>query len=436
MMNVQPVSDALSRPDPSTGNGSATVEMPTEAPALPPSYARIIEEARPDIEGPPRIRWFCEQLNKLPLDDRKAARSVYEKLVHRMIKVNASDLDLGGPATNERAWYRVDGFKRPHDEMGRFSADETALIILSLLTLKQQEQLLDRFAIDFGYTLYEHVEGEPDRRFRTTVYFDNLGLALCKRMLAWKPRGLRSLGFHPIIEQGFMFRHVRDGLTLFTGVTGSGKSTSLDAIIDANNMDLEGHILIVAQPLEYIHTSKKCIIRHREVGTDVSSFVDGMVQGLRQDPDIVVVGEMRDADTISTAMETADTGHKVFSTLHTGSAIESINRIVAEYPPIEQSRVRYRLADVLRCIVSQKLLPAVGGGRVLAKEVLWMMPSSSAAIKNGNTNEIYQMIWQGSDQGMITLEQDLARLVEIGDITTEVALDYANNKRRFLSLLR
>ncbi len=131
----------------------------------------------------------------------------------------------------------------------------------------------------------------------------------------------------------------------------------------------------------------------------------------------------------------ADTGHKVFSTLHTGSAIETIDRVVAEYPTEEQDRVRNRLADVLRCIVSQKLLPAVGGGRVLAKEIMWMTPSARAAIKNKNTGEIYQMMWSGNDQGMITLEQDLYRLLQNGDITAEAAISYANNKRRLLQIL-
>jgi twitching motility protein PilT len=166
------------------------------------------------------------------------------------------------------------------------------------------------------------------------------------------------------------------------------------------------------------------------------TFVEGMTQGLRQDPDIVVLGEMRDPETMETAMEMADTGHKVFSTVHTGSAMETIDRIVAEYPSVEQSRIRYRLADVLRCIVSQKLLPAVGGGRVLAKEVLWLTTAAKAAIKNDNTHELYQLMWEGSDQGMITLEQDLLRLAHTGDITPDTALSYANNKRRLLELLR
>jgi twitching motility protein PilT len=403
--------------------------------SLPPSYYRLLAEAPEDLEGEDRIAWLAEHIRKIPKAEREVAVALYDRMAQRMVELEASDLDLGGPATNNRPWYRVDGFKRPAEEFGPFSEEEADLIILSLLSPTQQGRLLDRLAVDFGYAV-PGGEGEPDRRFRTTVYYDNKHLALCKRLLAWKPRPLRSLGFHPVIEAGFMFRHVRDGLTLFTGVTGSGKSTTLDAIVDANNDDIEAHVLIVAQPLEYLHTSRKCIIRHREVGTDVRSFVDGMVQGLRQDPDMVIVGEMRDAETISTAMEMADTGHKVFSTLHTGSAIESIDRIVAEYPPTEQERVRYRLGDVLRCIVSQKLLPALGGGRVLAKEVFWVTSAARAAIKNGNTHEIYQMMWQGGDQGMTTLEQDLARLVHIGDVSLETAVNYANNKRRLLSLLR
>ncbi len=402
---------------------------------LPAAYYDILDSLPEELEGEDRIGWLAQAVRKIGKQDREAVKALYDRMARKMVDLDASDLDLGGPATNGRVWYRVAGAKEAYDDIGQFTLEETDILILSLLSPTQQDRLLDRLAVDFGYAI-PGGDNQPDRRFRTTVYYDNRHLALCKRLLAWEPRPLRSLGFHHVIEAAFMFRHVRDGLTLFTGVTGSGKSTTLDAIVDANNDDIEAHILIVAQPLEFIHTSRKCIIRHREVGTDVRSFVDGMVQGLRQDPDIVIVGEMRDPETISTAMEMADTGHKVFSTLHTGSAIESIDRIVAEYPSEEQDRVRYRLGDVLRCIVSQKLLPAIGGGRVLAKEVLWVTSAAKAAIKNGNTHEIYQMMWQGQDQGMTTLEQDLARLVHIGDISVDVAVSYANNKRRLLSLLR
>ncbi|MDX1419534.1 MAG: type IV pilus twitching motility protein PilT [Rubricoccaceae bacterium] len=420
---------------PEPGGDGAPPALIPERP-LPDLYYTLIERVPPRLEGIERVQYLAEQLEgTVPPRERDAVRRLYERLARKMVELDASDLDLGGPAARGQVWYRVYGRKQPYEAFGTLSQDEATLLILSQLTRPQQERLLDRFAVDFGYTL--PAEGDdPPRRYRTTAYFDNGALGLSKRMLAWKPRSLRSLGFHPLIEHGFMFERVRDGVTLVTGVTGSGKSTTLDAIIDANNDDFDGHILVVAQPLEYIHESKRCIVRNREVGTDVASFVDGMVQGLRQDPDIVVVGEMRDAETITAALEMADTGHKVFSTLHTGSAVESIDRIIAEYPPVEQERIRHRLADVLRCVVSQKLLPSVGGGRVLAKEVLWVTSSARAAIKNGNTGEIYQMIWQGADQGMVTLEQDLARLVQIGDVSLETALDYANNKRRLLSLLR
>jgi len=423
----------------SPGDGADGTPDPIEVasrPRIPDAALAAVDRVDRDLVGMDRIVELAAQLADLGPDDREAIREGHRRLVRKMVELDASDLDFGGPACNGVAWYRVDGFKRPRPEMGAYSLDESDVHLLSLLSRTQLERLLTNYSVDFGYTLESADQDEPDRRFRVTAYVDNGHVAVCQRMLAWKPRALRSLGFHPVIERGFMFRHVRDGITLFTGVTGSGKSTSLDAIIDANNDDSEGHILIVAQPLEFVHESRRCVIRHREVGTDVASFVDGMVQGLRQDPDIVVVGEMRDPATITAAMEMADTGHKVFSTLHTGSAIESVERIIAEYPPVEQERVRHRLGDVLRCIVSQKLLPAVGGGRVLAKEVLWVTSAARAAIKNGNTNEIYQMIWQGSDQGMTTLEQDLARLVQVGDVSLETALDFANNKRRFLSLVR
>jgi len=230
--------------------------------------------------------------------------------------------------------------------------------------------------------------------------------------------------------------HSKEGLSLITGITGSGKSTTLDAIVEMNNVSVDAHIIIIASPIEYVHTSKRCLIRHREVGRDTTSFKQGTIEALRQDPDIIIIGEMRDPATIMAALEVADSGHKVLSTLHTSSAIESIDRIIGESPPIEQERVRNRLADLLRCVISQKLVPSSGGRLVLAKEILISTPSIRAAIKNNNTGEIYQMINEGVKFGMITMEQDLKQLVVSNAITRETAMNFANNKRMMQQLLQ
>jgi twitching motility protein PilT len=229
--------------------------------------------------------------------------------------------------------------------------------------------------------------------------------------------------------------YVKFGLCLITGITGSGKSSTLDAIIDYHNKIDPAHIVIIASPLEFVHKSNVSMIRHREVGRDVLSFKEGVVQSLRQDPDIVVIGEMRDPDTIMAALELTDTGHKVFSTLHTSSAVESIDRIIAEVHPSEQDRVRNRLADVLVSVISQKLVPTTTGKVALAKEVLIMNPSVKAAIKNNNTSEIYMMINQGGQVGMNTMEQDLKRLYIQKKISLENAMAFANNKIRMQQIL-
>lgn len=407
-----------------------------EVPLLPRILKTVLETVPHTMHGESRIRYLADQVNALLSKDRDSLRAITDFFVNRMVELGASDIAVGGSGARGQVWYRVDGDQKPYEEMGEYREDETDVLFLNLLTEQQVQVLFEAKSVDFSFQL--PAEGQNGRRlrFRATVYFDYDHLALNMRAITDKLRPLKSLEFHPLIERGLMFRHVRDGLTLVTGVTGSGKSTTLDAIVDANNLDVHANIVIIAKPIEYMHDSKKCLVRHREVGKDTPTFKDGVVQSLRQDPDIVIIGEMRDPDTISVGLEITDSGHKVFSTLHTSSAVESIDRIIAEYPPGEQTRVRNRLADVLRCVVSQKLPPRLGGGRVLAKEVLWMTSSARAAIKNENTSEIYQMMWEGGALGMITLEQDLARLVRQRLIAPETAMDYANNKRRLQQLLQ
>lgn len=404
-----------------------------ESVSVPPAVRQLARSAPSSFVGEDRVRFYAEHVLRMSIEEREAAMDYLRRFVRQMIERKASDLDLGGPAAAGRVWYRVDGDKRPHEEVGAL-LDEVNILLLVFAGELQHRALFAKKAIDFSYELAGEA-GVP-HRFRATMYFDDGHLGLCLRAINRHVFPLSGYGFHPVIERGLMFRHVRDGLTLVTGVTGAGKSTTLDAVVDANNEDFDGHIVIVAKPIEFMHASKRCIVRHREVGADVPSFRDGVIQALRQDPDIIILGEMRDPETIHAALEAADTGHKVFSTLHTSSAVESLDRIIAEFPPTEQDRVRNRLADTLRCVISQKLLPKLGGGRVLAKEVLWITSSVRAAIKNENLNEIYQMIWEGGKLGMVTLEQDLARLLHERKISPEVAMNYANNKRRLQQILQ
>ncbi len=350
-----------------------------------------------------------------------------------MRRYDASDIDLGGWGANQRIWLRVQGLKKPVEGFGTFSSDESDILIQSLIISHQRKLLYDHRSIDFSYVFRD--EAGTAYRHRANAYFDLDSLALNMRAINTEIRPYEGFEFNTNITKSLSLKRTKEGLVLVTGITGSGKSTTLDAIIDMNNRSVQAHIIIIASPVEFVHESKHCIIRHREVGRDTQSFKQGTIEALRQDPDIIVIGEMRDPKTIIAGLEVADSGHKVFSTLHTSSAIESLDRIIGEVPPEEQERVRNRLADVLRCVISQKLVPSLDGKRVLAKEIMLMIPSIKAAIKNNNTGEIYQMLNEGLKYGMTTMEQDLKQHVVQKRISRETALSFANNKRMMQQLL-
>ena len=384
--------------------------------------------------GPDRIQFIMDNIETLKPDNRILLRNMVNKMLTSMIEREASDIEIGGNGNGGFIWMRVYGKKERIKEFPQFTPDEAAVVIINLLNSNQRKYLSVTKNLDFSYTfLYER--RKFDVRFRADAYYDLDTLTLNMRAINSTLRPLEGYGFHPNVLKTLSHTYIKYGLTLVTGITGSGKSTTLDAVIDAHNKIDPAHIVIIASPIEYVHKSNISIIKHREVGRDVLSFKEGVIQSLRQDPDIIVIGEMRDPDTIMAALEVTDTGHKVFSTLHTSSAVESIDRIVAEIHPNEQERVRNRLADVLIAIVSQKLVPSLDGKRVLAKEVMIVTPSVKAAIKNNNTSEIYMMINQGAPQGMITMEQDLKRLYLEKKISLENAIAYSNNKTRIQQIL-
>ena len=431
---------ATPTPNPAAAKPSAPV-----APPVAPQETPIMVEAKKllknlaaqlpmTVVGLERQMMIGDVVGRLDDQDKEKLRTLLNSFLSKMFTINASDIDMGGYGSQGFVWYRVFGSKKPDKGLGQFQADETNFLIQSVIGDRQRSYLYENRNLDFSHMLY--MENGEFRRFRADAYFDLDQLALNMRAINNTVRPYKLLELHQNVTKVLSLAGTKEGLCLVTGITGSGKSSTLDAIIDANNHSVDAHMVIIASPIEYVHKSDRCIIRHREVGRDVLSFKEGAVQALRQDPDIIMIGELRDPETILTALEITDSGHKVYSTLHTASAVESIDRIIGETPPVEQERVRNRLADTLRCVMSQKLVPSLDGKRVMAKEIMLGTPSVRAAIKNNNTGEIYQMISEGSEQGMTTMEMDLKRLYLQKKISLENAINYANNKRRMQQLLQ
>ena len=383
--------------------------------------------------GQERQDFIRETLLNQPENIRRVLKDKFDSFFWLMIPKEASDIDIGGSGSQGKIWYRVYGDKKPELKLGSYTTDESDVLILNILSSNDQDFLFKNRFVDFSYTIFKN---STRTRFRATAYFELNHLALNMRLIPNRIRPFAELGLHPEVVKLMSLKYVKSGLVLITGITGSGKSCTLDTIIDANNRTSDAHIVIISNPVEYVHDSIKSIVRHREIGRDVLTFKEGTIQSLRQDPDIIVLGEVRDPDTIATVLEVADSGHKVFTTLHTSSATESIDRILGETPPSEQTRIRERLADVLVCVISQKLVPSLDGKLVLAKEVLVASPAVKTAIRNNNTDEIYQLIYQSSNTGMITMEQDLVNLYRTEKISYQEAYSNANNKKRFEDLIR
>jgi twitching motility protein PilT len=392
------------------------------------------EKIPESVYGPDRVAYILENSSKLKEDHIVLLRKFVNKILTSMIERDASDIEIGGHGNEGYIWMRIYGKLERVKDLPQFTEDEAALLIANLFNSNQKKYIATTRNLDFSYTFF-YERRKINVRFRADAYFDLDTLTCNMRAINTAIRPLASLDFHPNAVKYLSHNYIKFGLTLVTGITGSGKSTTLDSVVDYHNKFDPAHVIIIAAPVEYVHSSNFCLVKHREVGRDVLSFKEGVVQSLRQDPDIIIIGEMRDPDTIMAALEVTDTGHKVFSTLHTSSATESLERIIAEVNPTEQERVRNRLADVLVSVVSQKLVPSLDGKVVLAKEVMIVTPSVKAAIKNNNLSEIYMMVNQSGHMGMVTMEQDLKRLYDQKRISLEAAVTYSNNKTRINQLI-
>lgn len=339
-------------------------------------------------------------------------------LLDVMIKHGASDLHLkvGAPPT-----VRLEGDLVP---VGNLLLTETDCkrLIFAALSKTQRRRLLERRELDFAYAI-------PRARFRVNVFLQRGTVSAAFRMLRQEMPSLEELGLPQVLKKLSSFAH---GLILVTGPAGAGKSTTLASIIDYINKNEKKHIITVEDPIEFVHRDIKSLITQREVGSDTQSFNDALKQALRQDPNVLLIGEMRDAETILTAVMAAETGHLVLSTLHTPNAVQAIDRIVDAFTGEQQKQFRMLLANTLRGVVSQRLLNrADGPGRVPAVEVMVVTPTISSLILEGKTPEIYPYIQQGSTDGMQTFTQSLTRLYESGLISKDEALYHADQPTEF-----
>jgi twitching motility protein PilT len=333
----------------------------------------------------------------------------FAEVLLQVMERNASDLHLtAGSPPMIRHHGRLHALDYP-----RMTPQTTREVVYSILTNDQRQKLETDWQIDLAYS----IPGKA--RFRVNAYFQRAAISAALRLIPSEMPKLGTLGLPPVLED---FTKKPRGFVLVTGPTGSGKSTSLAAMLDLINETRHEHILTIEDPIEFLHRHKKCIVNQRELGADAQSFGLGLKAALRQDPDVILVGEMRDLETIATALTAAETGHLVFATLHTQDTAQTVDRIVDVFPPEQQQQVRVQLSVALQGIVTQQLLPTADGqGRCCAAEILVPTPAVRNLIREGKTHQIYSALQTGGSFGMQTMDASLAQLVRQHKITRELA---------------
>ena len=347
-----------------------------------------------------------------------------EILLEEIVRKNASDLHLqvGLPPM-----MRLDGALIPFSGYQNMNSEQVEKLIFSILDEDQQRILMKDKEFDFSFAF-----GDLGR-FRVNAFHERGNLAAALRLIPNNIKTVHELGMPPVVQT---FAEYPRGLVLVTGPTGSGKSTTLAALINKINSEKDKHIITIEDPIEFTHKSKRSAIVQREVHYDTYSFSAALRSALRQDPDVVLIGEMRDLETISAAITIAETGHLVFATLHTNSAAQSIDRMIDVFPPHQQPQVRSQLANILQGICAQRLIPAIGGGRVVAAEVMVANPAVRNIIREGKTHQLDTVIQTSADQGMQTMDRTLVKLVQSGVITYDNAREYAVDLTEFERLMR
>jgi twitching motility protein PilT len=345
-------------------------------------------------------------------------------LLEEMVTVGASDLHI---VAGECPKLRIDGEITSAHTGGILGPKDTLQLAYSVLTENQKKRFEMEDELDFSFGIASLA------RFRGNCFRQRGCVSMVIRQIPFSIKTFQDLGLPPSIAK--MAEKPR-GLVLVTGPTGSGKSTTLAALIDKINRERNGHIITVEDPIEFIHKHQGCLINQREVGTDTKSFAAALKYALREDPDVILIGEMRDLETIQAALTIAETGHLAFATLHTNSAAEAINRIIDVFPSHQQSQVRAQLAFVLEGIVTQALVPKAGGrGRAMAAEVLVVTPAIRALIRDDKVHQIYSSMQSGKKYGMQTLNDALYALYIGKEITQEEALKVTSSPDEFLRMI-
>ncbi|MCL5734779.1 MAG: type IV pilus twitching motility protein PilT [Actinobacteria bacterium] len=322
----------------------------------------------------------------------------------------ASDLHL---AVGLPPMIRLDGRLEGLD-LPVVTPNEARELIYSILSQDQRQKLETDWEVDLSYSLYGHA------RFRVNAYFQRGSLGAALRVVPIVIKNVDDLGLPKVVHT---FCHKPRGFVLVTGPTGSGKSTTLAAILDEINSTRTDHIVTIEDPIEFLHQHKKCVVNQREVGTDTKAFPSALRAALRQDPDIILIGEMRDLETIQIALTAAETGHLVFATLHTQDCPQTIDRMIDVFPPFQQEQIRVQIAATLEGVVTQQLLPKAGGqGRTVACEVLISTPAARNLIREGKTHQLYTVMQTGGQYGMQTMNASLADLVRRSQITKDLAM--------------
>ncbi len=345
-----------------------------------------------------------------------------KKLLDEAIAKKASDLHV---AVGVPPILRVDGKLAAVSGQDPLTPVETRKLAESLMTEAQLERLLEQRDIDFSF-------GYQTMRFRANIFFERGSIGVSLRLI---PKELQSIGDLKLPSFLEKFTLPTQGLVLITGPTGHGKTTTVSALIKHINDTRREHIITIEDPIEYIFEHKKSVIQQREVGSDATSFASALRAALREDPNIVVLGEMRDLETIEAALTVAETGHLVFATLHTNNAAQTADRIIDVFPPHQQTQIRSQLANVLLGIVSQRLLPRVAGGRIVAAEIMIANAAVRNLIREGKAHQLNNIIQTSAAEGMIGLDKILAELVTKGEVTIDDALTWANDPKQFKSMV-